>query len=120
MNAAVRLAEGYLAQVQTAKETETFEQDSASQREDKSVGQVINLLQIGGAQQVMLEVKVAEIARTELKRLNARFNAFAFGSHWSGGGVNGGATFPDLVVTPGNFRVPVFPGIAAGRGSCGR
>jgi pilus assembly protein CpaC len=26
--------------------------------------------------------------------------------------VNGGATFPDLVVTPGNFRVPVFDGIA--------
>lgn len=112
MNAAVRLAEGYLAQVQTAKKAETFEQDSASKREDKSVGQVINLLQIGGAQQVMLEVKVAEIARTELKRLNARFNAFQRGSKWSGGGVNGGATFPDLVVTPGNFRLPVFDGIA--------
>jgi pilus assembly protein CpaC len=112
MNAAVRLAEGYLAQVQPAKKAETFEQDSASKREDKSVGQVINLLQIAGAQQVMLEVKVAEIARTELKRLNARFNAFALGSKWSGGGVNGGAKFPDLVVTPGNFRVPVFDGIA--------
>jgi pilus assembly protein CpaC len=112
MSAAVRLAEGYLAQVQTAKKAETFEQDSASQREDKAVGQVINLLQIGGAQQVMLEVKVAEIARTELKRLNARFNAFKQGSPWSGGGVNGGATFPDLIVTPGNVRVPVFDGIA--------
>ncbi len=112
MSAAVRLAEGYLAQVQTAKKAETFEQESQSQREDKAVGQVINLLQIGGAQQVMLEVKVAEIARTELRRLNARFNAFHAGSRWSGGGVNGGATFPDLVVTPGNFRVPVFGGIA--------
>lgn len=112
MNAAVRLAEGYLAQIQPAKDAETFKQDSASKREDKSVGQVINLLEIAGAQQVMLEVKVAEIARTELKRLNARFNAFALGSKWSGGGVNGGATFPDLVVTPGNFRVPVFDGIA--------
>jgi pilus assembly protein CpaC len=112
MNAAVRLAEGYLAQVQTAKKAEAFEQESQSQREDKAVGQVINLLQIGGAQQVMLEVKVAEIARTELRRLNVRFNAFAKGSPWSGGGVNGGAKFPDLVVTPGNFRVPVFDGIA--------
>ena len=60
----------------------------------------------------MLEVKVAEIARTELRRLNVRFNAFAKGSPWSGGGVNGGAKFPDLIVTPGNFRVPVFDGIA--------
>jgi pilus assembly protein CpaC len=118
MNAAVRMAEGYLAQVQTAKNAETFEQESQSQREDKAVGQVINLLQIGGAQQVMLEVKVAEIARTELKRLNARFNAFAFGGNWSGGGVNGGATFPDLLVSPGNFRVPVFPGSLPG-GSAG-
>lgn len=112
MSAAVRLAEGYLAQIQTAKEADTFEQESQSRREDKAVGQVINLLQIGGAQQVMLEVKVAEISRTELKRLNARFNAFKNGSPWSYGGVNGGARFPDLIVTPGNFRVPVFDGAA--------
>jgi pilus assembly protein CpaC len=112
MNAAVRLAEGYLAQVQTAKKAEQFEQDSQSKREDKAVGQVINLLEIGGAQQVMLEVKVAEIARTELKRLNAKFNAMGQGSPWSGGGVNGGATFPDLLVAPDNVRIPVFDGIA--------
>ncbi len=43
MSAAVRLAEGYLAQVQTAKKAEQFEQDSNSKRDDKSVGQVIDL-----------------------------------------------------------------------------
>jgi pilus assembly protein CpaC len=112
MNAAVRLAEGYLAQVQTAKKAEQFEQQEQSRREDKAVGQVINLLEIAGAQQVMLEVKVAEIARTELKRLQARFNAMGQGSPWSGGGVNGGAKFPDLLVAPDNHRVPVFDGIA--------
>ncbi len=113
MNAAVRLAESYLAQVQTSKKAEQFEQQDASRREDKTVGGVINLLQIAGAQQVMLEVKVAEIARTELKRLNARFNAFKQGSRWSGGGVNGGATFPDVVFTdPINGRLPVFDGVA--------
>lgn len=108
MSAAVRLAEGYLAQVQTAKKAEQFEQASNSNRDDKSVGQVINLLEIGGAQQVMLEVKVAEIARTELKRLQARFNSVGHGQPWSGGGVNGGATFPDLVVEPEHVRLPVF------------
>jgi len=108
MSAAVRLAEGYLAQVQTAKKAEQFEQESSSKRDDKTVGQVINLLEIGGAQQVMLEVKVAEIARTELKRLQARFNSIGRGSPWTGGGVNGGATFPDLLVQPDNARLPVF------------
>jgi pilus assembly protein CpaC len=113
LSAAVRLAEGYLAQIQTAKDAEQFEQQSASKREDKTVGSVINLLQIGGAQQVMLEVKVAEIARSELKRLNAQFNAFSQGNKWSGGGVNGGATFPDVIFTdPINGRAPVFGGAA--------
>src|SRR3984957_11108642 len=58
MNAATRIAATFLAQVQTAKQTEEFRQGSSSRREDKSVGDVINLLQVGGAQQVMLEVKV--------------------------------------------------------------
>ncbi len=34
---------------------------------------VLNLLQVGGSQQVMLEVKVAEISRTFLKRMDVRF-----------------------------------------------
>jgi pilus assembly protein CpaC len=108
MNAAVMMARSYLAQIQTAKKAEQFEQDTASRREDKSVGEVINLMQVGGAQQVMLEVKVAEIARSELKRLNARFNSFSRGGNWNWGGVNGGATFPDVIFKPGDVRIPVF------------
>jgi pilus assembly protein CpaC len=55
-------------------------------------------------QQVMLEVKVAEISRTELKRLDVRFNAILQGDNkWKWGGVNGGASFPDA---PGG--IPVF------------
>jgi pilus assembly protein CpaC len=90
MNAAVRIAEGYLAQVQTAKKAQQFEQETASRREDKSVGNVINLIEIGGSQQVMLSVKVAEIERTELKRLNANFRAVWFGDDGYVGAVNGG------------------------------
>jgi pilus assembly protein CpaC len=108
MNAAVRVAESYLAQIQTAKKAEAFEQESGSRREDKSVGQVINLLEIGGAQQVMLEVKVAEIARSELKRLDARFNALGRDGKWSFGGVNGGARFPDARFGTDGLRSPVF------------
>jgi pilus assembly protein CpaC len=110
MNAAVRIAEGYLAQIQTAKKTQEFEQTSASRREDKSVGSVINLIEVGGSQQVMLEVKVAEISRTELKRLHARFNAISKGADGAIGGVNGGARFPDVLFAPDDVRLPALPG----------
>jgi pilus assembly protein CpaC len=94
MNAAVRVAEGYLAQVQTAKKAQEFEQESASRRPDKSVGSIINLIEIAGAQQVMLEVKVAEISRSEVRRLQTKFHAIASGTDGAFGAVNGGATFP--------------------------
>ena len=70
-------------------------------------------MSIGGVQQVMLEVKVAEISRTELKRLDVRFNSILQGnSKWKWGGVNGGATFPDAIFDPGDVRVPVFSNTA--------
>ena len=105
MNAALRIARGYFTQIAAAVQAETFElEQGVSQREDRSVGEVINLMSIGGVQQVMLEVKVAEISRTELKRLDVRFNAILQGNNkWKWGGVNGGATFPDA---PGG--IPVF------------
>lgn len=109
MNAATRIAATYLAQVQTAKKTEQFQQAGQSKREDKSVGEVINLLQVGGAQQVMLEIKVAEINRTEVKRLDAQFNSIARGlGNFNIGGVNGGATFPPALFVPNNAKAPVF------------
>ena len=57
---------------------------------------------------------MAEIARTELKRLQPRFNAFGRQGLWNYGGVNGGATFPDAVFGTEGLRSPVFPGGAAG------
>jgi pilus assembly protein CpaC len=74
---------------------------------------VINLMQVGGVQQVMLEIKVAEINRSELKRMHAQFNGVNLSGEWTFGGVNGGATFPDVVFTdPVNGRLPVFDRIA--------
>jgi len=95
-DAAVRVAEAYLAQLQTAKKTKEFEQ-STTAKSPAALGQVINLIEVGGSQQVMLEVKIAEIARTEIKRLNAQFNMIRKGVSGSFGGVNGGATFPQVV-----------------------
>jgi len=92
-NAAVRITQTFLAQIQTAKKTQQFQQQAGNtNRDDKSVGEVINLLQIGGSQQVMLEVKVAEMQRSELRRMNAQFNSFWNGGKVNLGGVNGGAS----------------------------
>jgi len=72
-------------------------------------GSIINLMQVGGAQQVMLQVTIAEVARTVLKRLNANLNFISL----SGGGstvfgtVNGGASFPNVLVG-GDELVPIF------------
>jgi pilus assembly protein CpaC len=96
MNAATRMADGYLAQIQTAVDEGEFEQSTGSKREDKAVGEIINLMQVGGGQQVMLSVKVAEIAREELRSVDAQWNAIFNGSsRWSFGGTNGGAIFPN-------------------------
>jgi pilus assembly protein CpaC len=90
VTAAVAIAKGYLAQVATAKEKEMFEGGG-----EGGSGEVINLLQVGGAQQVMLEVKVAEISRRELRKFDMNFNTLRTSSRWITGGVNGGAGFPD-------------------------
>ena len=111
MNAALRIAEGYFKKGgDTSAGTRGNATEFAAENiaEDK-VGEVINMLSVGGAQQVMLEVKVAEIARTELKRLDVRFNTILRRSdRWNVGGVNGGASFPDGIFDPGGVRIPVF------------
>ncbi|MCH7822333.1 MAG: hypothetical protein IIA07_09965 [Proteobacteria bacterium] len=79
-----------------AVESETFEISQQGGGTQGSVGEIINLMSVGGVHQVMLEVKVAEISRTELKRLDVRFNALLTGSsNWTWGGVNGGTFHPD-------------------------
>jgi len=95
MDAAIRIAEGYLAPVGTAVDAIQFEQEAGGEGEENK-GEIVNLMEIGGGQQVMLEVKVAEISRTELRSIEAQMNFISKSSRWSFGGVNGGAGFPDL------------------------
>ncbi|NCA15277.1 MAG: type II and III secretion system protein family protein, partial [Proteobacteria bacterium] len=102
MTTALRVAESYLARVGGGRRSGG---DEGSGRREGG-GEVINLMQVAGAQQVMVEVRVAEVARSELKRLNARFNAFGVRGSWSGGGVNGGAAFPDAVASLAGVGVP--------------
>ncbi|WP_370279041.1 type II and III secretion system protein family protein [Pontibacterium sp.] len=58
-------------------------------------GNVINLMNIGGSQQVMLKVTVAEVSRSVMKRLGIKFHSFSQGGDTNWGAVSGGATFPD-------------------------
>jgi pilus assembly protein CpaC len=103
MEAALKIARGYFARF-TAVDSTEFEQEEGVSTDENSAGEVINLMAVGGVQQVMLEVKVAEISRTELRRLDVRFNAILQGSdRWKFGGVNGGATFP---LSPGQSPRP--------------
>ena len=110
MNAALRIAQGYFKESAGSSTAEPGATEFASRNvELNKVGEVINMMSVGGAQQVMLSVKVAEIARTELRRLDVRFNTILTrSSRWNVGGVNGGASFPDAVFVPDDARIPVF------------
>lgn len=78
-----------------------------SQSDDS--GDVVNLIQVGGPSQVMLEVKVAEISRTVLRQMGINLAGMRDGKPWKIGAVNGGASFPNALVKPGDMEVPVFP-----------
>ena len=70
-------------------------------------GKVVNLMQVGGVQQVMLEVKVAEINRTAMRKLDINFHAARFGDNIKFGAVNGGASFPPALDSEG-LITPIF------------
>jgi pilus assembly protein CpaC len=113
MDAALQIANSFLEQAATAKDKIMFKQDApggggANGQNDKKVGQVINLMTVGGAQQVMLQVRVAEVNRDAVKNLNTQFNAINNSGKWVVGGVNGGATFPDALFEPDKVRIPIF------------
>ena len=77
----------------------------------KEDAKVLNMLQVGGSQQVMLEVKVAEISRTFAKRLDINFTSFYNGGSVKIGTVGNGASFPDAIFRDpelGDVRIPQF------------
>lgn len=84
MDTAVKLAKTYTAQTSSIVQGEG---EAAASAPTKSL-EVINLLTIGGTQQVMLEVKVAEMKRDLVKRLGVRFLAVGSSGNWEFGGFN--------------------------------
>ena len=68
---------------------------------------VINLLSVGGSQQVMLEVKIAEISRTFLRNLDTDLTILNFDDATRLGAISGGGS-PSVSISPGGASVDGF------------
>lgn len=93
---------------------ETFSAGQEADKENKSLSEqvqqtgVINLMTIGGAQQVMLEVTVAEVQRSLVRKFDANFQFFqSSGSEFTWGGTSTGAGIPTPSI-PGTPVNPIF------------
>jgi pilus assembly protein CpaC len=127
MSAARDLAQSFLPECidpQTdieVTDAKTGTRSAAAPGRGRSAGQkckeggIVNLMQVGGAQQVMLEVKVAEMSRTLARRLDTNFNVLRFGNggRSQAGLISGGATFPNGLTADG-LEVPVFGALNGG------
>ncbi|MFM2588994.1 type II and III secretion system protein family protein [Vibrio sp. TBV020] len=103
MNIALRVAETYSAGEEVDKENESLSEQV------NNTG-VINLLTIGGAQQVMLEVTVAEVQRSLVRKFDANFHFFqTSGGEFNWGGTSAGGVIDDV----GGVIGPIFnaPGV---------
>lgn len=91
MDTAVKVAKTYAAQTSSIVQGEG---EAAKAKATESL-EVINLLTVGGGQQVMLEVKVAEMQRNLVKRLGVRFLAIGSAGNWDLGSFNNGTSLTE-------------------------
>lgn len=95
MDSAVKLAKTYAAQSQSIVQGK----GEAAEAVPTQSLDVVNLLTIGGSQQVMLEVKVAEMQRSLVKRLGVRFLAIGKSGNWDLGGFNDSASLAETLLS---------------------
>jgi len=99
MNLALKIAETYAGGLAADSDAE----------KQVNTSSIINLMTIGGAQQVMLEVTVAEVQRTLTKRFESNFNFFQNNGNFDiGGGTVGGNFVTENSVLKPVFGVPSF------------
>ena len=116
MQAAVDLAESFLPDCVSSKSDISYadntkeipvnvKRESGDDADDDECdsGEVLNLVQVSGAQQVMLEVKVAEVSRQLMRKLDSRFTLYRRGNN-NVGLAGTGTTFPNLLDQDGLFR----------------
>ena len=113
LTAAIKVAESYLPECISSgidrSGNEGSEAESNEEACDKA--EVVNLLSVKGSQQVMLEVKVAEMSRTLRRTFDPQLHFIDFTNPTRFGAVTDGVSFPDVLVQ--GERVPFVPAGAA-------
>ena len=119
MQAALDLAQSYLplqrggmggagSQVSGQSSGATGSSALGSGSSQGNAPRMINLMNVGGAQQVMLDVKIAEIDRKLIKGLNIKFSALQVSDAFSIGTVSGGGSANPLgiggLLSPHSFN----------------
>ncbi|MEZ9945636.1 type II and III secretion system protein family protein [Vibrio breoganii] len=93
------------------KVAQTYSGGQAVNASDSNAGQaesgVINLMTIGGAQQVMLEVTVAEVQRSLVRRFDSNFRFFQQSGDFTWGLTSAGAGIGEA----GGSIVPIFDNV---------
>ena len=114
MDSALSLAKTFARSALEERESQSAaDKDSeggGGANEDDVENNIVNLMSIGGSQQVMLKVTVAELSRSTAKKLGVKFNSINSNGNWTTGGVSGGGSFPDAVFQPGDVRIPIIDG----------
>lgn len=76
---------GTTIKVKGGVNSSSFDAPANQQTAALGANRVINLLQVRGAQQVMLEVKIAEVSKTLLNRMGAEFTGSTTDGSWTYG-----------------------------------
>ncbi len=113
LNAAVKIAEAYLPECISSGNSGNQDQSSGgdeatSNAESCEKAEVVNLMSVGGSQQVMLEVKIAEVSRTLRRIWDPKLHFIDFTSPTRFGAVTDGLSLPEVLVDGEN--VPFAPG----------
>lgn len=117
MQAAIDIAQSYLGSSESksikggAEGHQNQSESTNVKNEEKSKGDVphiINLMSVGGAQQVMLEVTIAEIDRKLFRGLDIKYNTLHSSNNFSWGALNGGGSLiPAPPLSGGNIAGPL-------------
>lgn len=94
IDAVVNLAKQFIS---NSRKYSATTKGGRSESPQENGGEVINMMQVGGPHQVMLEIKVAEVSRNVLKRMGVNLASIRPGTPWTFGVSQGGARFPDFL-----------------------
>ena len=98
VDAALKVAESYLPECISSESSVTGQSgnEAANNAEACQKAEVINLMSVVGSQQIMLEVKVAEISRTVTKNIDSNLSIFNLSGQLGAAFVTGGGAFAGL------------------------